>query len=124
MRKYLLGLFLFTSPLLVFGDTFGFPIDDARPEIDLSVIPRKHNDLDRKPGSPRIEVLPTPKDSQNETRHMSPPNVTYKHYCVNGYFYIMFIVSYGWDPTTGRAERIETHIQQQFDRMGRAITCK
>lgn len=100
-------------------------INDVRPDIDLNVIPRKHSDMERKAGTQnKLEVIPTPKTSTNESRHMSPPNVTYKTYCINGYVYIMFIVSYGWDPSTGTAIRIETHFKQQFDKYGRGIPCQ
>lgn len=99
-------------------------VEDVRPEIDLNIVPRKHTDVERKAGSQRMEVLPTPKSNSNESRYMSPPNVTYKTYCINGYVYNMFIVSFGWNPDNGTAQRVETHIQQQFDKYGRGIQCK
>lgn len=100
-------------------------IEDTRQEIDLNIMPRKHTDAERKvDSSVKFDTLSMHKGTNSNVVSMSPPNVTYKHYCVNGYLYIMFILSYGWNPETGKADRIETQIQQQFNKYGRAILCK
>lgn len=130
LTEFKIGVFVlvFVSlSFLVFGLLFAvdIPFVSERPELDLSSL-EKNTTAERKVDSRnlKMEVYPTPRNVTNETKHMSPPNLTHKLYCINGYLYVMVFVSYGWDPNTGRAEKVETHFIQQFDRQGRGVLCK
>lgn len=108
-------------PLFIKADTISLPsIELDSRDLDVGDI-RVKRDRNRKPRE-QLEVLPRLKN--DNSKHMSPPNVSYKYYCVNKYLYVMFIITYGWNPETGTAERIETQLQQQFDRNGRAVMCR
>lgn len=126
--KYVFVVLVFVTTCFVFfGSMFaiGVSYGSERPEIDLTSL-EKNTTAERKVDSRnlKMEVYPTPRNVTNETKHMSPPNLTHKLYCINGYLYVMVFVSYGWDPNTGRAEKVETHFIQQFDRQGRGVLCK
>lgn len=103
----------------------GVPLHDTREELNIEGITRKHIDVDRKAGeNKRMLVVPTNKSDDSSTNRMSPPKVTYKHFCANGYLFMMFIISYGWDSNIGKAQKIETQIKQMFDKNGRGIQCR
>lgn len=103
----------------------GIPLHDTREELNIEGITRKHVDLDRKAGEgKRMLVVPTNRSDNSSANRMSPPKVTYKHFCANGYLFMMFIISYGWDHNTGKAQKIETQIKQIFDKNGRGIQCR
>lgn len=130
LTEFKIGVFVlvFVSiSFLIFGLLFAVDMTFVRerPEIDLTSL-EKNTTAERKVDSRnlKMEVYPTPRNVTNETKHMSPPNLTHKLYCINGYLYVMVFVSYGWDPNTGRAEKVETHFIQQFDKQGRGVVCK
>lgn len=120
-----LCVFVFVC-LIIFG-IFSFRFvfaEEQRLDIDLSTI--GNTTAERKVDSRnlKMEVYPTPRNVTNETKHMSPPNLTHKLYCINGYLYVMVFVNFGWDSNTGKAERVETHFMQQFDKYGKGIVCR
>lgn len=114
-------IFLF-SLLPVFLLGLPNPLED-RLELDLER--PKNTTTERKVDSRNLKQEVYPRSEQDNSQpHMSPPNVTHKLYCVNGYVFVLITVYYGWNPDIGKAVKIETHFQQQFDKHGRGIPCQ
>lgn len=111
--------------LIVVFFIFSYSSDPFKDRLELDFEKERNITTERKVNSRNLkqEVYPRSHNDNNQP-HMSPPNITHKLYCINGYVFVLITVYYGWNPETCKAVKIETHFQQQFDKSGRGVPCQ